>query len=1618
MATMDFFRRPVLVGKTLSRQVNGTVRGDLRRSDIDGFSAEPYFPGITGGEELEVSIDGAAPVTATITGPGMATVLADINTALAGDAIAFDADGTIGIRTIVAGTPGSIEVTGGDAADALGFYLTKNKYKSVGGEIPSTPEARRGNPFGTGFLTRGENFTAESVQRGLSRLASNVDVLYSEAARNDVVVRSVAFSTADNTRLELTIDTDELFTGLNLWTNTTQKEDLAPYFFLIDTITKQPAKSRVVAVVRGAPGGSPPFADATAWSGVGEDGNILGVSLEKVSAEAITTITGGRVVECAGADFSETQPGDFATIIGATNVSPFSNNGERWVVEEVLSTTTVALRPMSKSELALVGLTPTDAQPVIELNDQKTGLEVFGTLTIKTGTWSSGQGAGISVVVSPPMPTGASYQLFVAQPISNRVKRVYDNQSSAGAPFREFVSDLDPVANWTLSGLVASLGGGNCNVTAGNILWHGRVYNLPAATFLPADFGDGTNYLYWLEATSNYAISTTTTVPWAGVLDPADANKGHLVAVVVKGAGVLSSVLPATRLRGEKAISVTVGSGGQFSNLFDACTWARHLQSNYAESTASGTYPHFEFLLVSDSSTNNQSPFLPNPGCIVRGINPSIKLDLGTGSLQVASGQSELRDFQVSATGAMFANMVSGTERLRITNVKHIATPGSSLTEIVSSSLGGSIQHVVITNSFFTVKKGVTDVLNGASSLICKGCTFTYDNTGAVVPHIVQSFTTGVNWDGDLLVFENCDFLGSWGATTADLDPIFVSATTSTSKMILKDIRFSLGVFSSANANVFINASGNAQLTVDDFIMTSGQISKVIAGSSPFTNVTNSTFRSDPATGHTALTGRTFSNCNLSHQDTTASGSGFGIEVVLGGLITGCSVSGPFNTSIRVDVEDVIVSNNRVDIFKLTNGFPSVGIGVTGNGDGTIVEGNVVVWPFASGSAVGAGGSGISATGSRVSVIGNRVYIPAPSASNNIWVGIANSNGPGSITNGNYVTTVGTGVAAASQSVTGLSVGGPGHTAVGNLVILTGTTTQDFRGVQYIQNSTGGIFADNRIESYGRTFVSGSTCEDAVISGNDFVSTTSNAITGGHVQQLGGFVTGNRFSSAGGTNPVPVGFGNYSNNRFVGNVVLENGIGGSGLTNFVFSNNYVDGNFDGASAGAVWSHLELLNNRITGDLSVDFSFVVGTPPDIICSGNIVDGDLDLTGNVAYEAVVVGNEADSFSVSIQTGVPASRIIFNSNLSYTGDAIVSGGIVECQSNIIATDLTIDDGNAPGASTRATVIGNSVSGDLDASSHELYISNNTFNGSCLIARPTGLGVIAGVLDFTFNHVGGDFQADSIDTGVYLFRTTVIHGNFFDATTISTWSAKAEEIHVSENRIVPTNGVQVTVGGAQTYFDSNQVYASAFSAGANQTTRVTLTHTSALGSFWARGNFVYGRMDVDTGVSLAHFETNNVHSLWNTASCLTVSGAVTNSISFVNNHLVSDVAGTATDFSGFNIFVNGSCANVFVQGNRLRITGTSATYTTGAILANVVLQNIGGTADRVLLEGNIIDKPAGGTITGQSVVTEQFRANNLSNFFAVGNLMFTNNALGLTVGRGDPLLNVGPTDPFTLGV
>lgn len=645
MAQMDYFRRPQLAGNNITRLKAATIRGSIRRSDPDGFAAYPYFPGVVAAQTLNLSIDGT-PFSVSLTGNGLSTILNDINTLVGAAGYAYAEDGVIAIQTTTGSAAGSIEVTGGTAAAFLGFDIKLGAIRSTGGDIPSTPEGRAGNWFGVSLPNKNDNLTSESLTRALARLSANSDVLFSEHVRRDALPKKVTFTTSDGKTLTPTsADNVIVYTGLSHLSSASTKEELAPFFFLVDTVTKLPPASRVVGIVRGSPAGLPPYADATSWTGGGSTGNVLGVDLVKASG-TISDIKNGRVLNVSGADFvtAKVRAGDFVEITGATNLTPWSNNGYRWVVEEVLDLSHVAVRPMSSSELSQVGTSSTEAQPILELNMFKTGVEVYGSVNIKTGTYTN----DVRVIVDPPIPSGSTYDLYLSSPGDIRSKKTFEQQTQSIAN-RSWASDYRPAPNVMLSSpTVSSWSAASVILTGGLARFSDRVVSIPARTIPAADFSNlGVNYVYWDKDANDIKVtrshvkvvnSDPTQSPGSGF--PADTQASqHIIAEVWKSGANISSVLFEGKVVGEEAAHrvVTVGVGGQFQKLEDAVRfinrWAK------GNGFRSSTYPQFEIVIVSDTVvdfstiTSNGNDYGTNSiffdaSVHVRGASPNVKLTL------------------------------------------------------------------------------------------------------------------------------------------------------------------------------------------------------------------------------------------------------------------------------------------------------------------------------------------------------------------------------------------------------------------------------------------------------------------------------------------------------------------------------------------------------------------------------------------------------------------------------------------------------------------------------------------------------------------------------------------------------------------------------------------------------------------------------------------------------------------------------------------------------------------------------------------------------------------------------------------------------------------------------
>jgi hypothetical protein len=436
MPQMDYFRRPLLAGKNLKRLTSGTIRGSIRRNDADATTGWPYFPGISANQTLIIQTE-TGTYTATLPDNLLLDIIPAINTALGVNGTAFDADGTIGLRTSGIGGAGWIQVTGGSAATALGFDTTLGRnLRSSGGDVDSAPEGRLGNIFGTAFPGIGEDFKAEVFQRALARISANVDVLFVDLLREVAEVQKITGAVLDATGLYVTLPaTSRVFNGYvsgsPVLTRLSTVNDLAPFFAVVDSSSKQLTPYKVNWVVIGTPAGNGPFADASSISDTATPHNVLGLNLSKFGPTAITAIREGRVVTCTGAG-TALAVGDIVQIASATNTNKWSNNGMKWAVEQIIDANNIVLRPIAQSTLTQLGVTLNDTQPVLELADDLQGAQSYGTLQGFTGSFTT----GVKLVLNPPAPSGASLDIWVAQPLSIRTRQSWQEQMG-NTPFTQ-----------------------------------------------------------------------------------------------------------------------------------------------------------------------------------------------------------------------------------------------------------------------------------------------------------------------------------------------------------------------------------------------------------------------------------------------------------------------------------------------------------------------------------------------------------------------------------------------------------------------------------------------------------------------------------------------------------------------------------------------------------------------------------------------------------------------------------------------------------------------------------------------------------------------------------------------------------------------------------------------------------------------------------------------------------------------------------------------------------------------------------------------------------------------------------------------------------------------------
>lgn len=996
---MDYFRRPILAGKALQRLNAGHLRGSLRRLDPDGTSAVPYFAGVSATQTLLLTVDGT-PFTVTLTGspPTFQSIISDINAALTTSGKATDDAGCIGIQTFTQG--GFIQVTGGTAAAALGFDITTQRFRSAAGDMNGAPERGLGNPFGAAFPTRGEDFIADSSNRALARLSANLDVLYSEHVRQDArMVKIAAGSTtvsspATGTSIITLPATTRVFTGAGLLPTTPTPESLAPFIQLIDPTTGlPPATCRVVDVVRGTVVGSPPYADAASYAGFG---SVVNVDLIKVSG-SITGVKNGRVITVSGATFTSngTKVGDWAKITGATNVTPWSNNGYRWVVEEIIDNTHVALRPMSNSEAAQAGLSGnTEEQPIVELNEFLGGGQTYGTLEIHTGTFTD----GVKLVIQPQMPANATYDVYVAQPLSLR-----ESNSGTGDRFpliAQSINQLNPVPNGVISGFaVTSFGPSSAfvNIAEGFIRLHGKILHIPATQYNAVDFvSDGTYIVYFDELDSRVKFASTLPGTSRISYDPtvtdthAVVHPLHFVTVGSGATQIGSFTYTIARFATPNYERITVGNGGDFDDLSVAAFYVNALAAAHSETTSSSAaYPHFEIVLLNSQTAANPIEF-SCPSISVRGATRLVVLTLSADAAFTLDNCYffEARDLVLDTqNGETIVGINAHTDTAngldcRLIRCSHVSG-GIATTVIQSLSANGKLKKLAIDDCSLNLVNGITQCNAPTTSqqdISIARSVLTYVGDGTQTIMFTPFSGVGSGWTGSSVTARDNFFNGWW---TDDLaGSVVMKFDNGSAKFSCEDNVWTPGTFPTNSTASLWNVGATSG------ILFAGNIFKAQMP------------RAIHHLGNTALSVVVNNLLQLAPHGTAADTEGCTAAIISNNNIV---LSIPSSNS-----PGVVLAPTRTCMGNTVSGSGLRAIGTvsgSGNKNGVVIHGNNIT--INSGALTGVRCAGIDSGGSKNRITNNVVSVTTTSGYAASAAGISVSNVADNLVEGNAITHAG-----------------------------------------------------------------------------------------------------------------------------------------------------------------------------------------------------------------------------------------------------------------------------------------------------------------------------------------------------------------------------------------------------------------------------------------------------------------------------------------------------------------------------------------------------------------------------------------------------------------------------------
>jgi hypothetical protein len=364
-----------LVGNVdLLRNVNPTIRSGLRRSDSDGVSNTPYYPGVSGkflriAYTKEVaSVVTASSVDVSLSSASYDSIITTINAADTSNIEAFDSDGFLTIRNKNPGKTHNISIqqyspTVDDASTLLGFpYEPYPGSVSYAGEVAPAPGNRiQSNPRTTSLIARNDDLSSAELNRSFYSILQMVEDSRADLARDAIVYKDVSLTFANHptttTKRVARINDD----SIRLFYPSVASGgvlDLEPYFRVLTTNHDQAVNSannypttKVTQIYYAT--GATALDSSTVFStwGTPDGKTIISNATPNKTKHSSTVITSikGNAVYCASADFTtaKVKPGDPVEFT-ASNLQPFDHSG--WfIVEDIIDGQNIIVRPLSSS---------------------------------------------------------------------------------------------------------------------------------------------------------------------------------------------------------------------------------------------------------------------------------------------------------------------------------------------------------------------------------------------------------------------------------------------------------------------------------------------------------------------------------------------------------------------------------------------------------------------------------------------------------------------------------------------------------------------------------------------------------------------------------------------------------------------------------------------------------------------------------------------------------------------------------------------------------------------------------------------------------------------------------------------------------------------------------------------------------------------------------------------------------------------------------------------------------------------------------------------------------------------------------------------------------------------